>query len=78
MEVMKIGGILLLAGLAVWITKSVFVWWRERQDTKIWWAQYEAETNAWDKGRQLESSHERGDDNARRRRELSRQPAKHA
>ena len=78
MEVMKIGGILLLAGLAVWITKSMFVWWSERQDTKKWWAQYEAETNAWDKGRQLASSHEREDDNARRRRELSRQPAKHA
>jgi hypothetical protein len=67
MEVMKIGGILLLAGLALWITKSVFVWWKEREDTKKWWAQYEAETNAWDKRRQLESSHEREDDNARRR-----------
>jgi hypothetical protein len=48
MEIMKIGGILLLAGLALWIVKSVFVWWRERQDAKKWWGQYEAETNAWD------------------------------
>jgi hypothetical protein len=37
MEVMKIGGILLLVGLALWIIKSVFVWWRERHDTKKWW-----------------------------------------
>ena len=59
-------GILLLAGLALWIVKSVFVWWRERQDTKKWWGQYEAETNAWDKRRELESSHE-SEDNARRR-----------
>jgi hypothetical protein len=66
MEIMKIGGILLLAGLALWIVKSVFVWWRERQDAKKWWGQYEAETNAWDKSRELESSHE-SEDNARRR-----------
>jgi hypothetical protein len=66
MEIMKIGGILLVAGLAVWIVKSVFVWWRERQDAKKWWGQYEAETNAWDKRRELESSHE-SEDNARRR-----------
>jgi hypothetical protein len=64
MEIMKIGGILLLAGLALWIVKSVFVWWRERQDAKKWWGQYEAETNAWDKRRELESSHE-SEDNAR-------------
>jgi hypothetical protein len=67
MEVMKIGGILLLAGLALWTIKSVFVWWRERQDTKKWCGQYEAETKAWDKRRQLESSPENEGDNAGRR-----------
>ena len=29
MEIMKIGGILLLAALALWIIKSLFDWWGE-------------------------------------------------
>jgi hypothetical protein len=67
MEIMKIGGILLLVGLALWISKSVFVYWKERQGSKKWLGQYEAETNAWDKRAELESNHQSDDDNARRR-----------
>jgi hypothetical protein len=67
MEIMKIGGILMLVGLALWISKSVFLWWRERQDSGKWFEQYEAETNAWNKRAELESNHESDDDNARRR-----------
>jgi hypothetical protein len=67
MEIMKIGGILLLVGLVLWISNSVFLWWRERQDSEKWFEQYEAETNAWNKRAELESNHESDDDNARRR-----------
>jgi hypothetical protein len=31
MEIMKIGGILLLVALALWIIKSLFDWWGERR-----------------------------------------------
>jgi hypothetical protein len=40
MEIMKIGGILLLAALALWIIKSLFDWWGERQDSEKWWRRY--------------------------------------
>jgi hypothetical protein len=65
MEIIKIGGILLLVALALWIIKSLFDWWGERRDSNKWWEQYE--TNSWDDGRgELESNHESEDDNARR------------
>jgi hypothetical protein len=32
MEIMKIGGTLLLVALALWIIKSLFDWWGERRD----------------------------------------------
>jgi hypothetical protein len=68
MEIMKIGGILLLVALALWIIKSLFDWWGERRDSKKWWGQYKTKTNAWDERRgKLESNHEGEDDNARRR-----------
>ena len=68
MEIMKIGGILLLVVLALWIIKSLFDWWGERRDTNNWWEQYKTKTNSWDERRgELESNHESEDDNARRR-----------
>ena len=68
MEIMKIGGILLLVALALWIIKSLFDWWGERRDSKKWLGQYKTKTNAWDERRgELESNHEGEDDNARRR-----------
>ena len=42
MEIMKIGGILLLVALALWIIKSLFDWWGQRTDSKKWWGQYKA------------------------------------
>jgi hypothetical protein len=68
MEIMKIGGILLLVALALWIIKSLFDWWGERQNSKKWWEQYKTKTSSWDERRgELESNHESEDDNARRR-----------
>ena len=68
MEIMKIGGILLLVALALWIIKSLFDWWGQRRDSKKWWEQYKTKTNSWDERRgELESNHESDDDNARRR-----------
>jgi hypothetical protein len=59
MEIMKIGGILLLVALALWSIKSLFDWWGERQDSTKWWEQYKTKTNAWDERRgELESNHE--------------------
>ena len=48
MEFMKIGGILLLVALALWIMKSLFDWWGQRVDSKKWWEQYKTKTNSWD------------------------------
>ena len=68
MEIMKIGGILLLVALALWIIKSLFDWWGERRDSNKWWEQYKTKTNSWDERRgELESNHESEDDNAPRR-----------
>jgi hypothetical protein len=68
MEIMKIGGILLLVALALWIIKSLFDWWGERRDTNKWWEQYKTKTSSWDERRgELESNLESEDDNARRR-----------
>ena len=59
MEIMKIGGILLLVALALWIIKSLFDWWGERRDSNKWWEQYKTKTNSWDERRgELESNHE--------------------
>ena len=66
MEIMKIGGMLLLVALALWIIKSLFDWWGERRDFKKWWEQYKTKTNSWDERRgELKSNHESEDDNAR-------------
>jgi len=65
MEIMKIGGILLLLALALWIIKSLFDWWGERQDSKKWLGQYKAKKNSWNE--RHGSNHESDDDNARRR-----------
>jgi len=68
MEIMKIGGILLLVALALWIIKSLFDWWGDRRDSEKWWRRYKTKTNAWDERRgELESNHESEDDNVRRR-----------
>jgi hypothetical protein len=68
MEIMKLGGILLLVALALWIVKSLFDWWGKRQDSKKWWGQYKAKTNSWDERRgELESNYESENDNVRRR-----------
>jgi hypothetical protein len=68
MEIMKIGGILLLVALALWIIKSLFDWWGERRDSKKWWEQYQTKTSSWDERRgELENDHESEGDNARRR-----------
>ena len=67
MEIMKIGGILLLVALALWIIKSLFDWWGERQDTRKWWGQYKAKTNAWtERQGEMESNQASEDDNVRR------------
>ena len=51
MEIMKIGGILLLVALALWIIKSLFDWWGEHRDSKKWWEQYKTKTSSWDERR---------------------------
>ncbi len=67
MEIMKIGGILLLIALALWIIKSLFDWWGERQDTRKWWGQYKTKTNAWaERQGELESNQASEDDSVRR------------
>jgi hypothetical protein len=43
MEIMKIGGILLLVALALWSIKSLFDWWGGRRDSNKWWEQYKDE-----------------------------------
>jgi hypothetical protein len=59
MEIMKIGGVLLLVALALWTIKSLFDWWGERQDSEKWWRRYKTKTTAWDERRgELESNHE--------------------
>ena len=49
METTKIGVLLLLIVLGLWIIKSLFDSWRKEQESKQWVRQYKAHTNAWDK-----------------------------
>ena len=50
MEIMKIGGILLLIALGLWIIKSLFDWWEKGRASNKWWRQYKTNANAWERG----------------------------
>jgi hypothetical protein len=53
MEIMKIGGILLLIALGLWIIKSLFDRWEERRASNKWWKQHKANVNAWERGEEI-------------------------
>ena len=50
MEIMKIGGILLLIALGLWIIKSLFDWWEKGRASNKWWRQYKTNANEWERG----------------------------
>jgi hypothetical protein len=49
MEMMEVGGILLLIAAGLWIIKSLFDWWKKRRASKKWWEQYKTHANAWER-----------------------------
>jgi hypothetical protein len=60
MEIMKIGGILLLIALGLWIIKSLFDWWEKRRASNKWLSQHKANVTAWE--RREEISKDRSED----------------
>lgn len=68
MEIMKIGGILLLTAMGLWIIKSLFDWWGKRRESNEWWTHYKADTNAWDEKRGEGVSNDRCEDDEARKR----------
>ena len=60
MEIMKIGGVLLLIALGLWIIKSLFDWWGKHWASNKWWKQHQANVNAWERGEEI--SNDRSED----------------